>query len=49
MMTLKLKGLMRNLSHEVVRPVILLDLMMHLSLLLLVWYDSTGVYLGHDL
>jgi hypothetical protein len=39
---------MWQLSHEIVRSVVLFDLMMHLCLLLLVWYNSTGVNFSHD-
>ena len=47
MMALKLEGLVGQLCHEVVWSVILLNLMMHLSLLLFVWDNGTWVDLGH--
>lgn len=47
MMALKLEGLVGQFCHEVVRSVILLNLMMHLGLLLFVWDNGTWVDLGH--
>jgi hypothetical protein len=47
MMTLELESLVWELCHEVVRSVILLNLMMHLGLLLFIGYNGARVDLSH--
>ena len=48
MMTLELESLVGQLCHEVVRSVILLNLMMHLGLLLFIWNNGARVDLCHN-
>ena len=47
MMNLELESLVGQLCHEVVRSVILLNLMMHLGLLLFIWNNGARVDLCH--